>query len=255
MKEWMVQPVQSDEDFVPVKTYIPDVFVDLRYATKFNFTNQKIYDFTNAWLRYGTVKKLILVQNELKQMGLRLKILDGFRPPSAQFKLWEVCPNPTFVADPNNGFSTHSCGNTVDVTLAYADGTELVMPTEFDSFSKLASRDYRDCSKEGAANSILLEKLMEKHGFNPYFNEWWHFSDTQSYRVEESFEPMKATTCYADCNESMNLLSKPDKDSDVITRIFAGKRFEVLAKYGDFALVDYEGIFGYVPYKHVKPIE
>ena len=39
----IVQPEPNDEDFVKVKTYIPDIVVDLRYSTENNFTNQKIY--------------------------------------------------------------------------------------------------------------------------------------------------------------------------------------------------------------------
>jgi len=185
-----IAPVEpNDNDFVKVVTYIPDVVVDLRYATENNFTNQKIYDFTDAWLRYGTVKKLVAVQEELKQNGLYLKIWDGFRPTSAQFKLWDICPDSTYVANPNKGFSSHSRGNTVDITLVYADGAELIMPTGFDDFSKLADRDYSDCSTEAAANALLLENLMIKHGFKPYSGEWWHFTDTQSYPVEGPFKP------------------------------------------------------------------
>ena len=30
---------------------------------------------------------------------------------------------------------------------------------------------------------------MIEVGFKPYFGEWWHFSDTDSYDVEESFTP------------------------------------------------------------------
>ena len=168
---------------------ISDVVVDLRYATDNNFTNQKIYDFTDVWLRYGTVKKLMSVQAELKQSGYYLKIWDGFRPTAAQFKLWEVCPDSTYVANPNNGFSSHSRGNTVDITLVTEDGTELVMPTGFDDFSKLADRDYSDCSTEAATNALFLENLMIKYGFKPYSGEWWHFSDTKSYPVEKSFDP------------------------------------------------------------------
>ena len=52
----------TDEDFVRVTDYIPNIVVDLRYATDNNFTGQKIYDFTDVWLRLGTVKKLMLVQ-------------------------------------------------------------------------------------------------------------------------------------------------------------------------------------------------
>ncbi len=248
----IVQPEPSDDDFVRVKTYIPDIFVDLRYSTGNNFTNQKIYDFTDVWLRYGTVKKLILVQEELKQNGLYLKIWDGFRPPSAQFKLWDVCPDPTYVANPNNGFSSHSRGNTVDVTLAYADGTELVMPTGFDDFSELADRDYSDCSEEAAANAILLEGQMEKYGFKPYSGEWWHFSDTQSYPVDESFEPIEATTYCVNCNEYISLRVKPSTASDVITKILVGEQFRVVAQSGDFALIEYNGLWGYVLRKYIQ---
>lgn len=182
-------PEPEDGDFVRVKDYIPDIVVELRYATENNFTGQVIYEFTELWLRYGTVKKLMAVQEEVKQSGLYLKVWDGFRPTAAQFKLWEVCPDATYVADPNNGFSSHSRGNTVDLTLVYADGTELTMPTGFDDFSTLADRDYSDCSPEAAANARFLENIMTEHGFKPYSGEWWHFSDTQSYPVEKEFIP------------------------------------------------------------------
>lgn len=192
LQETTALPEPSDEDFVKIKDYIPDIVIDLRYSTDNNFTNQQIYDFTDAWLRFGTVKKLLQVQEELKESGYRLKIWDGFRPPSAQFKLWDVCPDPTYVSNPNNGFSSHSRGNTVDITLVFADGTELVMPTGFDDFSQKADRDYSDCSKDAADNALFLEELMIKYGFKPYFGEWWHFTDTQSYPVDQSFEPATA---------------------------------------------------------------
>ena len=251
----IVQPEPADDDFVKVITYIPDIFIDLRYSTEFNFTNRKIYDFSDVWLRYGTVKKLALVQEELKQSGRYLKIWDGFRPPSAQFKLWDICPDPTYVSNPNNGFSSHSRGNTVDVTLVNADGTELDMPTGFDDFSKLADRDYSDCKKEAAANAILLEELMKKHGFKPYSGEWWHFSDTHSYPVDEAFEPIKATEYRADCNEYISLRSKPDTASSLITKIYVDERFQVVAKHSDFALIEYNGLSGYVLLKYIQPVK
>lgn len=192
--EEIILPEANDEDFVRVKAYIPDIFVELRYSTENNFTNQKIYDFSDVWLRYGTVKKLILVQEELKEQGLSLKIWDGFRPTSAQFKLWEICSDAKYVANPNNGFSSHSRGNTVDITLVNLDGSELIMPTGFDDFSKLADRDYSDCSEEATNNSLLLENLMKKHDFKPYSQEWWHFSDTDSYDVEKTLDPAQIDT-------------------------------------------------------------
>ena len=32
-------------DYVRVKDYIPDIYVELRYATERNFTHTKVYDF------------------------------------------------------------------------------------------------------------------------------------------------------------------------------------------------------------------
>ena len=251
----IVQPEPDDADFVRVRDYIPDIVVDLRYATDNNFTGQRIYDFDELWLRYGTVKKLMRIQEELKQSGLYLKVWDGFRPPSAQFKLWEVCPDPTYVSNPNNGFSSHSRGNTVDISLVYADGTEVVMPTGFDDFSKLADRDYSDCSQEAAENALFLEQLMVKHGFKPYSGEWWHFSDIHSYPVEQAFEPTEVAWYYADCNEFISLRTEPDTSADVITRILVNKKFQVMALYGNFALVDYEGLRGFVLRQYICDVE
>ena len=99
---------ESDDVFVRVLDYIPTASQELMYATERNFTGQVIYDFEDAYLRWGTVKKLQLVCKDLEELGLYLKIWDGFRPVSAQFALWEVCPDPTYVANPNQGYSSHS---------------------------------------------------------------------------------------------------------------------------------------------------
>lgn len=182
-------PEPAPEELVRVLDYIPTAYQELAYATDRNFTGQVIYDFTDAYLRYGTVKKLAAVSADLAELGLALKIWDGFRPVSAQWELWKICPNSAFVANPKTGFSSHSRGNTVDVTLVNAQGRELEMPTGFDDFSAKADRDYSDCTEIAAAHAQLLEILMEKHGFSGYKREWWHFTDTDEYPVEENFTP------------------------------------------------------------------
>lgn len=180
---------ESDEVLVRVLDYIPTAVQELRYATGNNFTGQVIYPFEDAYLRYGTVRKLKLVSEDLAELGLYIKIWDGFRPVSAQFTLWEVYPDPTYVANPNKGYSSHSRGNTIDLTLVDENGTELEMPTGFDDFSAKADRNYSDCTESAANNAKILESLMEKHGFNGYYGEWWHYSDTTSYQVNHVFEP------------------------------------------------------------------
>ena len=175
----------ADEALVAVTDYIPSIFVELKYATEDNFTGQVIYDFTDARLRYGTVKKLARVQAALLEQGYSLKIWDACRPVSAQFALWEVCPDPVYVANPNKGCSSHSRGNTVDVTLVLSDGTEVEMPTGFDDFSTLADRDYSDVPEPARSNALLLEDAMSGQGFKCYSGEWWHFTDEDSYPVAE----------------------------------------------------------------------
>lgn len=179
----------DDTEFVRVADFIPGIRVELAYATENNFTGQVIYDFQDAYLRYGTVKKLAAVQEALEAQGLGLLIWDAFRPPEAQFRLWEVCPDPAYVADPSRGFSAHSRGNTLDVTLTDSQGREIPMPTAFDDFTALADRDYSDCPADARENALLLEELMTGAGFVPYSAEWWHFSDGDSYEVEYDFLP------------------------------------------------------------------
>lgn len=182
-------PEPEDTDFVRVADYLPQVPQYLPYSTAENFTGAVIYDFSGAYLRYGTVKKLMAAQAALEAQGLSLKIWDAFRPTAAQFRLWEVCPDPNFVANPNRGFSAHSRGNTVDVTLVDSQGAELLMPTAFDDFTPKADRDYRDCEETERQNALLLEEAMLEAGFIPYSGEWWHFQDEDTYPVEEVFCP------------------------------------------------------------------
>lgn len=140
----------EDDEYVLVNKYIPDIYVELMYATDNNFTGVRIYDFTDAYLRYGTVKKLANVQKELKEQGYSLKIWDAYRPFEAQQKLWEVYPDPNYVANPANGMKKHNIGGTVDITMVAADGSVISMPTEFDDFSLKADRDYSDIEDEEA---------------------------------------------------------------------------------------------------------
>ena len=182
-KESEQEDEPADDAMVLILDYIPDMVIDLKYATTDNFTGQVIYENNEAYLRYGTVKKLIQVQNALKEKGYKLVLWDGYRPLSAQFKLWDICPDSRYVANPNKGFSKHSRGNTVDITIVTLDGKKVEMPTGFDDFSKEADRDYSDVSHEAAVNSQMLEDVMKMAGFKGYSGEWWHYSDETEYPV------------------------------------------------------------------------
>lgn len=186
----VVLPEPDNNDFVRIVDYIPTAKIDLRYATENNFTGNVIYDFTDAYLRYGTLKKLMKANEELQSHGLGLIIWDGFRPEYGQAKLWEACPNPKFVSRPNTGRRTHCRGNTVDISVYdLTTGEDVPVPTDFDVFSAKADRNYSDCSAEAAKNARILEQAMKKQGFIPYSAEWWHFEDNVSYPIEKNFSP------------------------------------------------------------------
>lgn len=178
-------PEPEDTALVRVRDYIPDIWVDLRYAGEDNFTGAAIYDFSDAYLRYGTVRKLAAVQETLRGEGLSLLIWDAYRPQYAQQLLWERCPDANFVANPDTGGSKHSSGGTVDITLCTSDGTPVEMPSGFDEFSALADRDYSDVSAGAAANAEKLERLMDAAGFDGYYAEWWHYTDRAGYEIED----------------------------------------------------------------------
>lgn len=239
--------------FVLVSEFVPDVEVALQYGTVNNFTEQKIYDFTEAYLRYGTAEKLKAAADMLKPQGLGLKLWDAFRPVSVQAKLYEAYPDPNVVSHPVTGYRGHCRGNAVDVTLIdLATGEELAMPTGFDNFTAYADRDYSDCGTTTAANAQLLERVMTECGFKPLQSEWWHFTDTDTYPVDECFEPGKPIAWEANCNEYISL-RKTAGGTEVLAKIPAGATVILQSWDGRYAKVSYGDKEGYVLSSYIKP--
>ncbi|MFZ5645158.1 MAG: M15 family metallopeptidase [Bacillota bacterium] len=177
-------PSLKDTDFVRLDEYIPSVDVKLAYYTENNFTHEKLYDSPVAYLRKGTADKLKKASEEVAQKGYRIRVLDAYRSPRVQFKMWEKYPDSRFVANPHKGFSIHSKGCALDLTLIDQEGNELDMPSAFDEFSPRADRDYRDIGKVERANVEYLEQVMVKHGFVSIRYEWWHFIDSDKDKYD-----------------------------------------------------------------------
>lgn len=180
---------QPKPDLVNVRSVNPTIRVELRYATENNCVGKKLYecDPTTCYVLRCVAERLDAVQRELQPMGLGLKVWDGLRTMKAQRKLWEMCPDERYVANPKNG-GRHTRGTTVDLTLVRLDdGCEVEMPTEFDECSVKAHRDCMDVSPEARRNRQLLEDVMTRHGFEGLPTEWWHFDmrGWQEYPVVE----------------------------------------------------------------------
>lgn len=179
-------------DLIIISQYIPSIKIDMRYAGNNNIHGQKIYDDATPYLRQGTTVKLKNAQEEFQSRGYCLKIWDAYRPPRAQFKLWEICPDSRYIANPYKGYSNHSRGCAVDVTLVDEEGQEIEMPSAFDEFGGRADRNYQDVSPTAAANAKMLEEVMTRNGFTTIATEWWHFEDSEKklYEVVEA-PPLK----------------------------------------------------------------
>ncbi len=192
LAEGSIQP--NPQDLVDIANINPNIRLDIRYATTNNFTGKVVYLSSRCYLRRGTAEKLNKVQQELQELGLGLKIFDGYRPLSVQEKFWEICPDPRYVADPAEG-SKHNRGSAVDVTLIeLATGNELSMPSGFDEFTEKAHRAYASMLPPAGRNCKLLELIMVKHGFIPLPTEWWHFDDEdwQSYELlDKTFDQLE----------------------------------------------------------------
>lgn len=175
------------DELVNVKEIIPDIVLDLRYNTTNNFTNQKLYSTDEALFALGATKKLKLVQDSLRKItsyngntypsGLGIKIFDAYRPRAIQYLMFEIFPDPVYVADPSSG-SVHNRGGAIDLSiLDLSTGKELLMPTEFDWFGEEASHSYTNLPAEAIANrSLLLNMMTNVGGFIKYDSEWWHYS-------------------------------------------------------------------------------
>ncbi|MCC6396688.1 MAG: M15 family metallopeptidase [Bacteroidetes bacterium] len=178
----LVAAQSADNELVNVKELIPDIVLDLKYSTTDNFLHQKLYTTNECLLAQGLVKRLKVVQDSLRVRGLGMKIFDGYRPRAVQYLMFEIFPDPTYVADPASG-SNHNRGGAVDLTLVnLATGEELPMPTPFDYFGDAASHGWTiGLSAEQIANRELLLGMMENvGGLTRYAAEWWHYQHAPS---------------------------------------------------------------------------
>lgn len=151
------------------------ILLDIRYATPFNFVEEKMYDCGRCFLRKEVAEKISLIHRELQKEGLGLKMFDCYRPRPIQWKLWEKVPDPRYVADPRKG-SMHNRGSAIDLTIVDDQGNELDMGTAFDYFGKEAYHNYTGHSQAILDNRKKLKSIMEKNGFRPTSTEWWHYS-------------------------------------------------------------------------------
>lgn len=190
---------QVPEDFGYIVSEMPDIALEIRYASKENFMGRVIngYRSPKVVLTKKALKALKKAQAEFNQLGYGIKVFDAYRPQRAvdDFMQWIKAENDTikkqeyypqlnkkdlvpqgYIAEK----SGHSRGSTLDLSLVYKagekKGQEVDMGGEWDFFGKRSNYDFPEISLKQKENRALLQKIMIKYGFLPYAEEWWHFT-------------------------------------------------------------------------------
>ena len=194
----MTDIIESNDskDFVLLSDFIPEVILEMRYFTTYNFVGDRIdgYEEPIALLTKEAAAALKEVSDELLKKGYRLKIYDAYRPKASvdHFIRWAEDLNdqrmkeyfyPTFDKTLifEEGYlaknSSHTRGSTVDLTLFdMHTGKDLDMGGTFDFFGDISHPDYKDITKEQYNNRKILQEAMLSHGFKQSVREWWHFT-------------------------------------------------------------------------------
>ncbi|HCT75778.1 MAG TPA: dipeptidase [Micromonosporaceae bacterium] len=150
-----------------------------------------------ARLRSGVVDRLVTTQTLLPP-GLKLLIIEGYRPLSLQAKyfhahvsrlhaihpgkddLWYYQRASRYISPPE--VAPHVAGAAIDLTLCTLDGVELWMGTEVnESDTEDCHTDSPAISADATKNRQILCAAMTAAGLINYPTEWWHWSYGDRY--------------------------------------------------------------------------
>lgn len=170
----LTAPALLADPLVDLRSAVPDLVLDVRYATKDNFVGRPLYPAPAAFLRRSAAERLKAAAGALCAKGLRLVVYDAYRPLSVQRELWRARPDRRFVADPKTG-SVHNRAGAVDAGLADAAGRPVAMPCAYDDFGPKSAHGARGVPPAAAENARTLKAAMESAGFRALAEEWWHY--------------------------------------------------------------------------------
>jgi zinc D-Ala-D-Ala dipeptidase len=170
-------PAHRRAGLVDVHRFAPSIRVKLSYRTKHNETGAPLPGYCRNWamMHERAAFSLGQVQRYLRRGGLGLLILDAYRPVRATEALVRWAERTgrggavgTYIARR----SRHNTGSAVDITLVRdRDGKRLRMG----GFAFGPSSHTYNAGGRVLRNRLTLKNAMERFGFGPYLNEWWHF--------------------------------------------------------------------------------
>ncbi|WP_209922980.1 M15 family metallopeptidase [Mycolicibacterium lutetiense] len=164
----------AEAGLVDVRSVVPDAVIALQYATTDNFVGQQLYPAGAPCLVHQSMAPGLAAAAAALRPD-RLVFWDCYRPHEVQVRMFEVVPNPNWVARPSAYARSHEAGRSVDVTIA-SGGSLADMGTGFDDFTPRSLAYATDgVSPAAQANRARLRKAMGAGGLTVYSGEWWHF--------------------------------------------------------------------------------
>jgi zinc D-Ala-D-Ala dipeptidase len=170
----------SDAGLISVRTHAKDIRLDIRYATRDNFTGRRLPGYCKpiAVIRRTPARALARVQRRLRRQGLGLLVHDAYRPARATRAMVRWAERTGNEWTLNQGYiarrSNHNRGAAIDVALVrLSDGRPLTMGTKYDAFTTRSHT--RNARGQALRNRLTLKRAMEAFGFRNYRREWWHY--------------------------------------------------------------------------------
>jgi D-alanyl-D-alanine dipeptidase len=171
-------------DLVELERVVPNVKLEIRYATSNNFLGTPVYEQARAFLQRPAADALARVGRAVRRQGYGLLVFDAYRPWYVTKIFWDATPDDKkqFVADPAEG-SRHNRGCAVDLTLYdLKTGQAVSMPSGYDEMTERAYADYTGGTEAQRQHRAILRRAMEAEGFTVYQYEWWHY-DYRDWRL------------------------------------------------------------------------
>ncbi len=196
VEQQTVAPEMDNSDFVKITDVVPDVILEIRYYSTYNFVGDRIdgYEAPVAMMTKEAANALKIASDNLIEKGYRLKVFDAYRPQTAvnHFIRWaeqvdDVRMKEYFYPNVDKSLlfeleficarSSHSRGSTVDLTLFDMNTErEVDMGGTFDWFGEESYPTYTNLTDEQLAMRQTLRDAMMDAGFKPFTTEWWHFT-------------------------------------------------------------------------------
>lgn len=155
-----------------------------------------LFEFPRVHLLRERVAKMIIQAANNLPDGLRLQIVEGYRPLSVQREHFKhslaearrrmpgaseeeiLVEAGRFSAPPDAPTPPpHTTGGAVDLEIIDESGERLDFMSPFAiTDSQGAAFDAPGVSDEARKNRALLRRVLEPTGLTPYADEWWHWS-------------------------------------------------------------------------------